>query len=50
MTAMKRVAVVICVATVFAGAATGDPALFFLGLIVGLAVGFGFNDDGGEKP
>ena len=45
MTTMKRIVILICIAAVFAGAATGDPALFLLALVVGLAVGFVFNGD-----
>ena len=45
MTTMKRLVILICIAAVFAGAAIGDPALFLLALVVGVAVGFGINGD-----
>jgi len=45
MMAMKRIVILICIAALFAGVLAGDAALFFVGLAVGLAVGFGFNGD-----
>lgn len=50
MTTMKRIAILICIAAVFAGTVIGDPALFLLALVVGLAVGFAFNGDEEGKP